>query len=377
MSIYLDNAATTRLDPQVLDCMIPYMLESYGNASSAHSFGRVARFAVENARLQIAAHLHASPGKIFFTSGGTEADNTAILSAVKGMGIKRVITSALEHHAVLHTLLALERSGDIQLLLIRHDEQGVLDLSHLEELLQSKERSFVSVMHGNNEIGNLNDIESIGALCKTYQAIFHTDTVQTMGHYRFDLSKLPVHFLVGSAHKFHGPKGTGFLYVKKSVQACPLIHGGSQEKGIRAGTEHVSGIVGMAKALDIAYANLDHHRRAVENLKRLCIQRLQSCVPSVRFNGCSASLNRSLYTVLSACFPDSGTDLLSYLDQKGIAVSGGSACNSHKGSHVIRALQNGPQKQVIRFSFSRYNTLQEVKLLAAELAAAYEQVAVA
>ncbi|MBE7170782.1 MAG: cysteine desulfurase [Williamsia sp.] len=378
MSVYFDNAATTRLDPQVLDCMIPYMLENYGNASSVHGFGRAARFAVENARTQIANYLQASPGEIFFTSGGTESDNTAILSAVKGMGIRRVITSSLEHHAILHTLQALERSGAIQLLLVRHDRQGVLDLSHLEELLQSQEKAFVSIMHGNNEIGNLNDIETIATLCRHYQAIFHTDTVQTMGHYRFDLSRLPVHFLVGSAHKFHGPKGVGFLYVRKSVQAHPLISGGSQEKGVRAGTENVSGIAGMAKALEIAYAGLDHHRHAVENLKRLCIQSLRSFIPDISFNGCSASLDKSLYTVLSTNFPDADADLLSYLDQRGFAVSGGSACNSHsKGSHVIRALQNGQQGQVVRFSFSRYNTLQEVRTLAAELSPLYKQVAVA
>jgi cysteine desulfurase len=369
VNIYFDNAATTALDKDVFDAMVPYMLEYFGNPSSTHTYGRKTRAAVENARLTVAEALGANPDEIYFTSGGTEGDNTAILSAVRGLGIKHVITSRLEHHAVLNTVKSLAKNDEISLHFLENDANGNLDLVQLEELLQQVPRAFVTLMHGNNEIGNLNDIEHIGNLCKANNAIFHTDTVQTMGHFRFDLSQLNVDFLVGSAHKFHGPKGVGFLYVRKSVNVSPLMYGGSQERGVRAGTENVAGIVGLAKALEIAYSGFDSHRNFISHLKRCCLEKLQSGFPSLVFNGNSGSVSNSMHTVISVSFPSSRQHLLSYLDTKGIAASGGSACTSGAASsHVLTALGAGAGKQVIRFSFSRFNSVQEITYLIQQLA---------
>ncbi len=378
MNVYFDNAATTPLDKNVFEAMVPYMLEYYGNPSSAHTYGRKTRHAVESSRSTIAELLNVSPEEIFFTSGGTEADNTAILSAIRGIGIKHAITSRLEHHAVLNTLKALEKSGDITLDFIKNDDQGNINLSHLEQLLLHYNQSFVSIMHGNNEIGNLNDIASIGDLCKKYNAVFHTDTVQTMGHYKLDLSELQADFLVGSAHKFHGPKGVGFLYVRKTIAASPLIFGGSQERCVRAGTENVAGIVGLGKAMDIAYSEIDNHRRYIKNLKRCCIERLTLKFPSIVFNGNSGIIEKSMYTVLSTGFPSGKEHLLSRLDTRGIAASGGSACNSnHNASHVLTALNADLTKQVIRFSFSKYNSIEEIDFLIDELVDAYRELSIA
>ena len=379
MNVYFDNAATTPLDEKVFESMLPYLINHFGNPSSSHRHGREVRTAIENARKTIADLLNASPGEIFFTSGGTEADNTAILSAIRGMGIKHAITSKLEHHAVLNTLKFLEKNAEISLSYVQHDEYGNLNLQHLESLLEKNERSLVSIMHGNNEIGNINDIQSIGEICKKYDAIFHSDTVQTMGHYRFDVQKLNVDFLVGSAHKFHGPKGVGFLYVKNSIQASPLIHGGSQERHVRAGTENVAGIIGLAKALEIAYANLDEHRHHIESLKRCCIERFQTEIPGVTFNANSAFTDKSLYTVLSTSLPEAQTDFLINLDFNGISASGGSACNSsnHGASHVLTALGTDPKRQTIRFSFSKYNITEEVDFLIEKLVDIYKERAVA
>jgi cysteine desulfurase len=310
MKIYLDNAATTPLDKAVFEAMTPYLLNHFGNPSSQHQFGREAKSAVENSRNTIAGLLNASPEEIIFTSGGTEADNTAILSAVKGNGVQSVITTRFEHHAVLHTLQQLQRKGEITLSYINHDANGSLDLLHLELLLRTSPRSLVSVMHANNEIGNLNDIEQIGELCEKYNALFHTDTVQTIGHYRYDLQKLKVHFLAASAHKFHGPKGIGFLFCRRGIKLTPLLHGGRQEAALRAGTENIPGIVGLAKALQLAYAHLDLHRQYIQELKNHLINRLVSAIPGIGFNGNSAIENKSLYTVLSVSLPYSGLDLL-------------------------------------------------------------------
>lgn len=369
MNVYFDNAATTALDKDVFDAMVPYMLEYFGNPSSAHTYGRKTRAAVENARLTVAEAIGANPDEIYFTSGGTEGDNTAILSAVRGLGIKHVITSRLEHHAVLNTVKSLQKNGEITLHFLDNDVHGNIDLIQFEALLQKVPRAFVTLMHGNNEIGNLNDIVQIGNLCKEYEAIFHTDTVQTMGHFQFDLSELNVDFLVGSAHKFHGPKGVGFLYVRKSVNVSPLMYGGSQERGVRAGTENVAGIVGMAKALEIAYSGFDSHRNFISHLKRCCLEKLQARFPSVIFNGNSGRVSSSMHTVISASFPSTRQHLLSYLDTKGIAASGGSACTSGAASsHVLTALGAEGGKQVIRFSFSRFNSIQEIDYLIQQLA---------
>ncbi|GAB3894011.1 cysteine desulfurase family protein [Larkinella knui] len=370
MRAYFDNAATTRLDPEVLEAMLPLMTEEFGNPSSIHSHGRKVRTAIERARKTVATLLNTSPAEIFFTSGGTEADNTAIRSSIETYGLTHAITSPLEHHAVLHTLEHLDKHGIVKLSLVDVDENGRIDLAHLAELLRANPNTLVSLMHGNNEIGNLLDLETVGTLCREYKAVFHSDTVQTMGHYRHDLQKLPVDFIVGSAHKFHGPKGVGFLYVNANTKSGrgpihPFIHGGSQERNMRGGTENVYGIVGLAKALEIAYTEMESHRRYIESLKSRMIDQLRERLEGVSFNGLSASLPASLYTVLNVSLPSSEmSDMLLFnLDIAGISASGGSACTSgsNLGSHVLSALpHNDPDRGAIRFSFSKYNTVEEV-----------------
>jgi cysteine desulfurase len=370
MRAYFDNAATTRLDPEVLEAMLPLMTEEFGNPSSIHSHGRKVRTAIERARKTVATLLHTSPAEIFFTSGGTEADNTAIRSSIETYGLTHAITSPLEHHAVLHTLQHLDKQGIVKLSLVEVDEEGRINLAHLEELLKANPNTLVSLMHGNNEIGNLLGLETVGRLCQEYKAVFHSDTVQTMGHYRHDLQQLPVDFIVGAAHKFHGPKGVGFLYVNAHTKSGrgpihPFIHGGSQERNMRGGTENVYGIVGLAKALEIAYANMENHRQYIESLKSRMISQLRERLEGVSFNGLSASLSESLYTVLNVGLPSSEmSDMLLFnLDIAGISASGGSACTSgsNLGSHVLSALPNNDaERGAIRFSFSKYNTVEEI-----------------
>lgn len=380
MHAYFDNAATTPLDPKVLEAMLPFLGQHYGNPSSLHGPGRQVRAALENARKTVAHLLGAAPAEISFTSGGTEADNAAIFGSVRALGLRHAITSLLEHHAVLHPLQTLAKAGDIELSYVRHDAQGHLDLAHLDELLAAHPRSLVSLMHGNNEIGNLNDIEAIGALCVRHNAVFHTDTVQTMGHYRHNVQALQNHFLVGSAHKFHGPKGVGFLYTRPGTQSVPFIHGGSQERNVRAGTENVYGIVGLAKALEIAYRDMGAHRTHVQGLKDRFIEQLRARVADVQFNGCSADANCSLYTVLSVSLPPSAISemLLFNLDISKIAASGGSACTSgaQAGSHVLEALGADPDRATVRFSLSKMNTADEVDYAVAQLAKLYQPVSV-
>ncbi|KAA9347777.1 cysteine desulfurase family protein [Larkinella humicola] len=370
MRAYFDNAATTRLDPEVLEAMLPLMTEEFGNPSSIHSHGRKVRTAIERARKTVATLLNTSPAEIFFTSGGTEADNTAIRSSIETYGLTHAITSPLEHHAVLHTLEHLHKQGAVTLNLVEVDEEGRINLAHLEELLRANPGTLVSLMHGNNEIGNLLDLETVGRLCQEYKAVFHSDTVQTMGHYRHDLQQLPVDFIVGAAHKFHGPKGVGFLYVNAHTKSGrgpihPFIHGGSQERNMRGGTENVYGIVGLAKALEIAYAKMESHRQYIESLKSRMIGQLCERLDGVSFNGLSANLSESLYTVLNVGLPSSEmSDMLLFnLDIAGISASGGSACTSgsNLGSHVLSALpHNDAERGAIRFSFSKYNTVEEV-----------------
>lgn len=364
MKIYLDNAATTPLDKEVFKAMEPYFLEYFGNPSSSHRQGREVRHAIENSREQIATLLHADPSSILFTSSGTEADNTAICSAIRSHGIKVAITTAFEHHAVLNTLRALEQNGDINIIYLKHDENGAISLGHLEELLNYHDQALVSVMHGNNEIGNLNDIEQIAEVCKRYNAVFHSDTVQTMGHYRYKVGQLGADFIVGSAHKFHGPKGIGFLYAKNFKNITPLINGGSQENYSRGGTENVAGIIGLAKALELAYQDLDADTRKIQALKQRMIGKLKSEIPGIVFNGHSADADKSLYTVLSVSLPpvSQASSALYYLDSHHIYASGGSACTSYStgGSHVLQALNYDFERTVIRFSFSRFNTESDI-----------------
>ncbi|MFC5270602.1 cysteine desulfurase family protein [Adhaeribacter terreus] len=378
MRVYFDNAATTPLDKEVFDAMAPYMLEHFGNPSSIHWHGRQVRSAIEGARRTVANLLHASPSEIFFTSCGTEADNTAIISTSRSLGIKHVITTKMEHHAVLHSVECLEKNDGIKVSYLKHDERGALDLNHLEELLATNGKTLVTIMHANNEIGNLNDIQTIGEICKKHDAIFHSDTVQTMGHYVHDLQTLPVNFLVGSAHKFHGPKGVGFLYVNGDVKIQPFMHGGSQERNMRGGTENVYGIIGLAKALEIAYRDMAEHQKHVQALKDRMISQLKAQIEDVRFNGNSEFADKSLYTVLNISLPPSEMNemLLFNLDINKISASGGSACTSgaNAGSHVLQALGVSPERGAVRFSFSKYNTIEEVDYAAATLAKMYQNV---
>jgi cysteine desulfurase len=380
MQVYLDNAATTPLDKEVFEAMAPYMLEHFGNPSSIHTHGRQVRAAIERARKTIANLLNTSPAEIFFTSGGTEADNAAIFSTVRSLGIKHAISSPLEHHAVLHSLEALQKNNELELSFVKHDEKGGLDLAHLEQLLANQPLTLVSIMHANNEIGNINDIAAIAEICKKYGAIFHSDTVQTMGHYPHDLQKLPVHFIVGSAHKFHGPKGVGFIYTNAGVKVPPFIHGGSQERNMRGGTENVYGIIGLAKALEIAYRDMAEHQRYIQGLKDRLMAKLLESVPDVQFNGYSAEADKSLYTVLNVSLPASEINemLLFNLDINKISASGGSACTSGSniGSHVLQAIDSDPNRGAIRFSMSKYNTPEEIDYVVEKLAKMYKKTTV-
>jgi cysteine desulfurase len=364
MPIYLDNAATTPIDPEVWKEMQPYFDQFTANPSSIHSHGRQAKVIVEKARKIIATLLNASPSEICFTSGGTEADNTVIQSCVLYGGIKTIITSALEHHAVLHTAEAWEKLGMVDLKMVKVDANGVIDLMDLEKLLVESPKALVSLMQGNNEIGNLLDLHVVGHLCEKYGAIFHSDTVQTMGHYVHDVQNLPVHFLVGAGHKFHGPKGIGFLYTKSGFKFVPLMHGGAQERNQRGGTENVYGMVGIAKALSIAYQNMADHETHIKDLKSYFTTSLQKNFPSIQFNGLSGDLENSLYTVLNVRFPQvqDGDMLLFKLDIEKISASGGSACSSGTsvGSHVLTALNPSAEGAAVRFSFSKYNTRAEI-----------------
>ncbi|MDB5125321.1 MAG: iscS 2 [Mucilaginibacter sp.] len=371
MRVYLDNAATTQLDPEVLKQMYSVMESHYGNPSSIHGHGREARTLLERCRKTVAGLLHTSPAEIFFTSGGTEADNTAIRCGIVDNNIKHAITSRIEHHAVIHTLEAMQKAGNITLSFVDVDSKGNIDYQHLESLLKDNDRSFVSLMHANNEIGTLNDIVRIGDLCEQYDALFHCDTVQTLGHYKHDLQQLKVHFMVCAAHKLHGPKGVGFLHINHRVKIKPLIYGGAQERNMRGGTENIYGIAGLAKAMDIAYAEMEQHRQHIQGLKTYMINELQAKIAGIGFNG-EIDPDKSLYTVLNVSFPEmeSADMLLFNLDIAGVSVSGGSACSSGTdiGSHVLTAIGANPSRPSVRFSFSKYNTREEVDYAVAKVA---------
>lgn len=365
MKVYFDNAATTAMDDQVIEAMLPFMKSHFGNPSSVHSHGREVRSAIEKSRKKVAELLNASPSEIFFTSGGTEADNTALVCGIETHEITHAISSPIEHHAVLHTLEVLAQKGKIKLSLLDVDHQGNIDYDQLTTLLKANPKSLVSLMHANNEIGTLNDLERIGTLAKEYGAFFHSDTVQTMGHYRHDLKNLPVDAIVAGGHKFHGPKGAGFLYVRKDKKIHPFIHGGAQERNMRGGTENVIGIIGVAKALELAYEHMEEHQSQIRSLKARFIEKLRAEIPGVEFNGMSENVDQSLYTVLNVSLPPSESNsgmLLFNLDLAGISASGGSACSSGAtvGSHVLRAIGAKADRDSVRFSFSRFNSLQEV-----------------
>ena len=370
MKIYLDNAATTPMDQEVIDSMIPVMQSHFGNPSSIHSWGREVKTSIENARKNVAKFLNVAPAEIFFTSGGTEANNTAIFCSVRDLGVKHAISSKIEHHAVLHTLEELAKEGKIKLSFVNLNEKGQVDLNHLEELLKSSsEKTLVSLMHANNELGNLLPLKEVGQLCEKYNAIFHSDTVQTMAHYAFDLRSINVHFVTCAAHKFHGPKGVGFLYINNKVKINPFIFGGAQERNMRGGTENVYGIVGLSKAMEIAYRDLDAHQKHIEELKSYMTEKLKANIPGIEFNG--DTLGNSLYTVLNVAFPpsDNSEMMLFSMDIAGIACSGGSACSSgsNAGSHVLKALYGNADRPSIRFSFSKYNTKDEIDVVVEKL----------
>ncbi len=361
--IYFDNAATTSLDHVVLDAMMPYLTEKFGNPSSIYSYGRESRLAIESARKTVAKILHAHPAEIFFTSGGTESSNTAICASVKDLGCKHIITSALEHHATLHTVENLYHNGEVALSNVKLLPDGHIDVEDLERLLTgSADKCLVTLMHANNEIGNLLDLKVVGEICKKYGAVFHSDTVQTVGHYPFDLKNTPVHFITAASHKFHGPKGVGILYINENVKIKPLVYGGSQERNMRAGTENLYGIVGFAKALEIATLNYEPDSNYIRSLKLYMAEQLQKNIPGVFFNG--DTYGESLYSVLNVSFPKTERSemMLFNLDINHICASGGSACTSgaDQGSHVIRAINNNPNKVAVRFSFSKHNTKEEI-----------------
>jgi len=368
--LYFDSAATTALDPQVLEAMMPYFQNKYGNPSSIYSYGRETRLAIENARKSVGKILNAHPAEIFFTSCGTESSNTAITGSVRDLGCKRIITSPIEHHATLHTVEYLDHRDEAKVSYVNILPDGHIDMDHLAELLAaSDEKTLVTLMHANNEIGNITDIHAVGELCVQHGAIFHSDCVQTVGHFHFDLRNTPVHFISGSAHKFHGPKGAGLLYINENVHIKPYVHGGGQERNMRAGTENVYGIVGFAKALELATTHFETESNYIRGLKYYLMEQLQQHLSDVSFNGDAAG--RSNYTVLNVSFPKSEKSemLLMNLDMAGICASGGSACTSgaQQGSHVIRAFNNDPNRIPVRFSFSKFNTKEEVDVLVAKL----------
>ncbi|MBX2888789.1 MAG: cysteine desulfurase [Ferruginibacter sp.] len=368
--IYFDNAATTALDPVVLEAMMPYLTEKFGNPSSIYSYGRESRMAVENARKSVAKILNARPAEIFFTSCGTESNNTILTAAVRDLQCKRIITSHIEHHAVTHTVEYLDELDSVKIEYVHLLPNGHIDISHLEKLLlSSTDKTLVSLMHANNEIGNMIDLHEVGTLCKKYNAYFHSDTVQTVGHFPFDLRNTPVDFITASAHKFHGPKGCGMLFINEHVRIKPFIHGGSQERNMRAGTENVYGIVGFAKALEMATENYLAESEHVRKVKYYMHDELQKHIHNVGFNG--DPLGRSNYTVLSVSFPknDKTGMLLFNLDIHNICASSGSACSSgaDAGSHVISAIHPQDDQVTVRFSFCKYNTTKEVDTVVSTL----------
>lgn len=368
--IYFDNAATTTLDPRVLEAMMPYLTEKFGNPSSIYSYGRESRLAIENARKTVAKILNAHPAEIFFTSGGTESSNTAIIASVRDLGCTHIISSEIEHHATLHTVEDLRNRGEAKLSYVKLASNGQVDMEDLERLLASHEgKTLVTLMHANNEVGTMLDLHAVGNLCKKFGAIFHSDTVQTVGHFPIDLRNTPVHFITGAGHKFHGPKGVGILYVNENVKIKPYIHGGSQERNMRAGTENLYGIIGFARALELATADYEKDSAYIRELRSYAMERLSSSFPGISFNG--DPIGRSLYTVLSVAFPktEKSEMLLFNLDINNICASGGSACTSgaEQGSHVIRAINNNPNLVTVRFSFCKHNTKEEVDVLIEKL----------
>lgn len=370
--IYFDNAATTPLDQEVIQTMADHMLKNYGNPSSSHEFGRKAKVAVEMVRKNIAKHFNCSASEVIFTAGGSEADNLILFNAVKNLGVERIISSGIEHHAVLHTIEVLKRDFGTEVELLPVDHQGEVDYDLLDKRLAgSDKKTLVSLMQVNNELGNILDIDQVIEVCKKHKALFHSDTVQGISHVPLDLSKSPIDFIAASAHKFHGPKGVGFAIIKKGYKIEPILHGGEQEMGTRAGTENTHSIVGMDKALSLAMKNYDEDKAYISGLKKYFIDQITDRIEGIAFNGLSSDMDRSAYHILNVRFPKHLPMLLFNLDLKGIAASGGSACQSgsNKGSHVLSEILS---KEVsdhtsVRFSFSRFNTKDEIDYVIKEI----------
>ena len=362
--VYLDNAATTPISKEIIELMSSLMKHQFANPSSTHSEGRKSKTIVEESRSIIAKILNTYPRNIFFTSGGTESDNMAIKMSIENYNIKHAITSRISHHAVLYPLEKLAKENKIKLSYVKLDENGLVSFSDLENLLKNNSRTFVSIMHANNEVGVIQDIKKIGFICQNYNAIFHSDTVQTVGHYQIDLQKINIDFLAASAHKFHGPKGIGFIYISDNVKISPFIIGGAQERNMRAGTENIHSISALAKAMQLAYENLDNDMMYIKKLKSYMIEKLKLYIPDVQFFSNSNDLDNSLYTVLTVSFPltKNSEMLLFNLDIAGVSCSGGSACasGSNKGSHVLSYFDPNAKRTGIRFSFSKYNTFEDI-----------------
>ncbi|MFK5974173.1 MAG: cysteine desulfurase family protein [Flavobacteriaceae bacterium] len=379
--IYLDNAATTRVRGSVISKMQDALSNFYGNPSSTHSYGRSAKTGIESARKTIAKYINAQASEIIFTSGGTEADNMILRSAVRDLGVKTMIISRIEHHAVLHTAEDLQKEYSINLQYVQLDDGGNPKLSHLEELLKKDDsKKLVSLMHVNNEIGNMIDLKAIGILCQENNALFHSDTVQSVGRYAWDVQKTPIDFLVATAHKFHGPKGIGFVYIKKNSGLRPMISGGSQERGYRAGTEAYHNIIGLEEAFVVAYDKLEEEKKYISGLKKYFIDTIVKEIPNVKFNGLSGKMGKSTYTLVNVRLPiseEKAMMLLFHLDIKGIACSKGSACQSGSstGSHVLAEILSDEdlKKPSLRFSFSKYNTKEELDYTIGQLKAFVEK----
>ena len=366
--IYFDNAATTPINKEVISIINQTMSEIYGNPSSTHQFGRSAKAMVEKSRKSIAQILNCSSSEIIFTAGGSETDNLILFNAVSNLGVKRIVTSKIEHHAVLHTMMVLEKDFSVQIDYVDINKNGEVDMGHLTTLLQNSTlKTMVSLMQVNNEIGNILDIEKVIEICKNNNALFHSDTVQGITHVEIDLQKNPIDFIAASAHKFHGPKGVGFAVFKKGYGIKPLLHGGEQERGARAGTENTHSIIGMEKAISIATKNFEKDKKYITDLKQYFIEQLQNNFSNIQFNGLSYDLNQSAYHILNVRFDKEIPMLLFNLDLKGIAASGGSACQSgsNKGSHVLNTIltEEDAKKTSVRFSFSVYNTKEEIDIV--------------
>jgi cysteine desulfurase len=370
MRVYLDNAATTPIHPEVVDTMTQVMRSSFGNPSSIHMEGRTARATIETARKKVAELIGASVGEIFFTSGGTESNNMILRRSVQDMGVQRIISSRIEHHCILHTLEYLEESQHVEVVLLDTDAKGRPDLQQLSELLKDQgKKTLVTLMHSNNEIGTMINLDQVSAICEMHNVYFHSDTVQTLGYFPIDVSKTKIHFLTGSAHKFHGPKGAGFLYIKNECHLKPFIHGGSQERNMRAGTENIYGIAGLAAALELSCKDMAEKEKHIRGIRQHMINELRNHFDGIQFNGDYDG--RYHYKVLSVSFPASPKSelMLLNLDIKGIAASGGSACSSgaEAGSHVLQAIGADPARKSIRFSFSAFNTLEEIDYVIQQL----------